>query len=113
MRRLLPMRKYVQTKAGAVTIVGSLALAMAAACSPTADQASAGASNGQADSNNPYDVVISGGRIVDGTGNAWAYGDIGVRGDRIARITPPGMLANAPATTRLDATGRAPKSRAI
>ena len=52
-----------------------------------------------------YDVVISGGRIVDGTGNAWVYGDVGVSGDRIARITPPGMLAGASAKRRIDARG--------
>src|SRR4051812_37239513 len=40
-----------------------------------------------------YETIITGGRIVDGTGNAWVYGDIGLSGDRIARIAPPGMLA--------------------
>jgi N-acyl-D-amino-acid deacylase len=35
-----------------------------------------------------YDIVILNGRIVDGTGAAWFYGDIGIRGDRIARIAP-------------------------
>ena len=34
-----------------------------------------------------FDVIIENGRVVDGTGNAWFYGDIGVRGDRIAAIT--------------------------
>jgi len=53
----------------------------------------------------PYDVVILGGRVVDGTGNAWFYGDVAIRGDRIARITPAGLLANAPARERLDARG--------
>ena len=48
----------------------------------------------------PYDVVLSGGRIVDGTGSPWFYGDVALRGDRIARITPAGMLANAPARSR-------------
>ena len=52
-----------------------------------------------------YDVVIAGGRIVDGTGNAWYYGDVGIVGDRIARITPAGMLGNAPARRRIDARG--------
>jgi N-acyl-D-amino-acid deacylase len=52
-----------------------------------------------------YDLVISGGRIVDGTGSAWFYGDIGIKGDRIARITPPGHLKASPAKQRLDATG--------
>ena len=38
-----------------------------------------------------YDVVIEGGSIVDGTGNAWYPGDVGIRGDRIAAITHPGI----------------------
>jgi N-acyl-D-amino-acid deacylase len=55
----------------------------------------------------PYDVVITGGRLVDGTGNAWFYGDIGIRGDRIARIAPRGMLANTSAKEKIDAHGLA------
>ncbi len=51
-----------------------------------------------------YDVVITGGRIVDGTGNAWYYGDIGIRGDRIVRIAGPGLLAAAPARERVQLT---------
>src|SRR4051812_11172486 len=39
-----------------------------------------------------FDVVISGGKIVDGTGNPWYYGDVGIKGDRIAAITPAGAL---------------------
>jgi dihydroorotase/N-acyl-D-amino-acid deacylase len=52
-----------------------------------------------------YDVIISGGRIIDGTGNAWFYGDLAIRGERIARITPRGMLASAQAKQRIDARG--------
>jgi N-acyl-D-amino-acid deacylase len=52
-----------------------------------------------------YDVIISGGRVVDGTGNAWFYGDVGIRGDRIARIAPPGALREAAAKQRIDARG--------
>jgi dihydroorotase/N-acyl-D-amino-acid deacylase len=52
-----------------------------------------------------YDLVVSGGKIVDGTGNPWLYGDVGVNGGRIARITPPGMLARASAKRRIDARG--------
>ncbi len=51
----------------------------------------------------PYDVIISEGRIIDGTGNAWFYGDLGIRGDKIARIAPPGQLRNAQARQRIDA----------
>jgi N-acyl-D-amino-acid deacylase len=53
----------------------------------------------------PYDLIIEGGRVVDGTGNAWYYGDVAVRGDRIARIAPPGALAGAVSRARLDARG--------
>jgi dihydroorotase/N-acyl-D-amino-acid deacylase len=53
----------------------------------------------------PYDVVVEGGLIVDGTGNAWFPGDLAIRGDRIVRVTPPGMLRAAPATRRIQAAG--------
>ena len=53
----------------------------------------------------PFDVVISGGTIVDGTGNASFPADVGLRGDRVAAITPPGMLSEEPANRRVDATG--------
>lgn len=36
-----------------------------------------------------FDIWISGGRIVDGAGNPWFIGDIGVRGDTIAYAGPP------------------------
>src|SRR5262249_3230488 len=49
-----------------------------------------------------YDLIIANGRIVDGTGNPWFYGDVGVRGDRLARI---GDLRNAGARRRIDAAG--------
>ena len=49
-----------------------------------------------------YDFVITGARIVDGTGAPWFYGDIGITGDRIAAI---GDLHNATAKKRIDATG--------
>ena len=52
-----------------------------------------------------YETIITGGKIIDGTGNAWVYGDVGINGGRIARITPPGMLARAQAARRIDARG--------
>jgi N-acyl-D-amino-acid deacylase len=53
----------------------------------------------------PFDIVITNGKIVDGTGNPWYYGDIGIRGARIAVIAPGGALREAPAAEHLDATG--------
>jgi N-acyl-D-amino-acid deacylase len=53
----------------------------------------------------PYDVVILNGKIVDGTGNPWFYGDVALLKDRIARITPAGHLKNEAANSRIDARG--------
>jgi dihydroorotase/N-acyl-D-amino-acid deacylase len=55
--------------------------------------------------NAPYDLVIEGGRVVDGSGNPWFYGDVAVRGDHIARITHAGALQDAAAVERFDARG--------
>ncbi len=33
-----------------------------------------------------YDVLIRGGKIVNGTGNPWFEGDVAIRGDRIAAV---------------------------
>src|ERR1043166_3566079 len=52
-----------------------------------------------------YDVVIEGGRIVNGTGDAWFYGDLAITGDRIARIAPPGTLRAVQARQRVNAQG--------
>jgi dihydroorotase/N-acyl-D-amino-acid deacylase len=52
-----------------------------------------------------YDLVITNARIVDGTGNPWYYGDVGVRGDRIATVAPRHALATARAAERVDANG--------
>ncbi len=51
------------------------------------------------------DILITGGRIIDGTGNAWFYGDVAITGDRIERIAPPGTIDPGSAGTVIDATG--------
>ncbi len=33
-----------------------------------------------------YDIIIKGGRILDGTGNPWFYGDVGIKNGKILRI---------------------------
>src|SRR6185437_7225709 len=50
----------------------------------------------------PYDVLITNGRIVDGTGSPWYSADIGIRAGHIAAI---GRLAGAPAKRTIDAHG--------
>ncbi len=52
-----------------------------------------------------YDVLLLNGRVMDGTGGAWFLGDVAIRGDRIAAIKPAGMLRDATAKRRIDATG--------
>jgi N-acyl-D-amino-acid deacylase len=52
----------------------------------------------------PFDLVLRGGTIVDGTGAPAVRADVGVRGDRIVRIAHDGIPANQ-ARTSLDATG--------
>lgn len=52
--------------------------------------------------NEHYDILIRHGEVVDGTGRARYNGDIGVIGDRIARV---GELSSATADTVIDATG--------
>ena len=51
----------------------------------------------------PFDVVIRNARIVDGTGNPWYRGDVGVRGDRIVAI---GRLSATGARRVIDAGDR-------
>jgi N-acyl-D-amino-acid deacylase len=51
-----------------------------------------------------YDVVISGGTVYDGTGAKPVVADVGLRGDRIARV---GDLAQSDALKRIDAKGLA------
>jgi N-acyl-D-amino-acid deacylase len=51
----------------------------------------------------PFDVVITHGHIVDGTGSPWYSGDVGIRAGRIAAI---GDLSRAPAKQTIDAHGK-------
>jgi N-acyl-D-amino-acid deacylase len=53
--------------------------------------------------NPSYDLVITNARIVDGSGNPWFRGDVGVKDGRIARI---GRLNPAMAQTSIDAKGQ-------
>jgi N-acyl-D-aspartate/D-glutamate deacylase len=49
-----------------------------------------------------YDLLIRNGRVVDGTGNPWFYGDVAVRLDRIVAV---GKIASATARKEIDAKG--------
>ena len=53
-------------------------------------------------SDGPYDLILKGGWIVDGSGNPRYAGDVAVRGDRIAAV---GYLNGAVARDTIDVTG--------
>lgn len=80
-RRILP-----------IPVLLFFALFSAACAGPTESRVSAAA----------FDVVITGGHIVDGTGAPWFAADLGITGGRISAI---GKLSDQPATRRIDATG--------
>jgi dihydroorotase/N-acyl-D-amino-acid deacylase len=51
----------------------------------------------------PFDLVITSGHIIDGTGSPWYSGDIGIRDGKVAAI---GNLADAPRRRTIDAGGK-------
>ncbi len=53
-------------------------------------------------SSTAFDIVITNGHIIDGTGSPWYSGDLGIRGGKIAAI---GDLADAPRKRSIDAHG--------
>jgi N-acyl-D-aspartate/D-glutamate deacylase len=52
--------------------------------------------------NDSYDILILNGKIVNGTGNPWFYGDVGIRDSSIVAI---GDLSDKTAATVIDAEG--------
>src|SRR5436853_1178641 len=50
-----------------------------------------------------FDLVITNGHIIDGTGSPWYSGDVGIRAGKIAAI---GNLAGAPRQRTIDAHGQ-------
>ena len=53
-------------------------------------------------SSQSFDIVITNGHIIDGTGSPWYSGDVGIRGGKIAAI---GNLSRAQRTRTIDAHG--------
>ncbi|NIO48250.1 MAG: amidohydrolase family protein [Candidatus Aminicenantes bacterium] len=49
-----------------------------------------------------FDILVKNGKIIDGTGNPWFYGDIGIIGNKIAEI---GDLSRRTAAKTIDAKG--------
>ena len=51
----------------------------------------------------PFDVLITGARVIDGTGNPWFRADVGIRGDLIAEV---GSLGGRDAARTIEARDR-------
>jgi N-acyl-D-amino-acid deacylase len=51
----------------------------------------------------PFDVLVTNGHVIDGSGSPWFAADVGIRAGRIAAI---GKLDRAPAKQRIDAGGK-------
>jgi N-acyl-D-amino-acid deacylase len=49
-----------------------------------------------------YDIILKNGKIIDGAGNPWFYGDVGIIKDKVIRI---GDLSKDKAKKTIDATG--------
>jgi dihydroorotase/N-acyl-D-amino-acid deacylase len=84
-------------------LISLSALSLASAAVLACGRPTASTSPGPAGGSGPYDVIIENGRVVDGTGAAWFYGDVAIRGDRIAVVAPRGTLRAASAKARVDA----------
>ena len=92
----------MRTRLRTLTLAAA-ATALTLACSTAASSAGNGSPSPAGDTT--YDVIIVNGRVVDGSGNAWFYGDIALEGDRIVRIVRRGQLGSAHALKRIDAAG--------
>lgn len=51
------------------------------------------------------DVLVHSGKVVDGMGNPWFYGDVAITGDRIMAVTVPGRLSAEDAREVINAEG--------
>lgn len=88
-----------------LTLTCAAAVTALFAAAPLEAQSSGPATAAPRASATVHDLLILNGRIVDGTGAAWFYGDVAVNGDRIVAVAPRGTLAGAVARDTLDATG--------
>jgi len=104
MRRLFEIPGSVTTRqAGGRNIVRMLAL-FVAAISLTACESREAPDASESDSGKPFDVIFSGGTIVDGLGNPVFPGDVGIKGDRIIAINSEG-LSSEDADITVDVSG--------
>lgn len=58
---------------------------------------------GQQGGSQKFDVLLEGGKVLDGTGNPWYYADVGIKEGRIAAV---GDLENAEADRKINIEGK-------
>lgn len=80
-------------------------LALLACAASLACSTSGGGGEAQPRSGAPYDLLIRGGTVVDGTGEPRFRADVAIQGDRIVKVARDG-IDSSQATTVLDATGQ-------
>ncbi len=83
--------------------VRSMAVAASVAVVTLFGCAVSGGGTSGSDREVPFDVLITGARVIDGTGNPWFRADVGIRGDVIAEI---GSLSDRDATRTIEARDR-------
>jgi len=49
-----------------------------------------------------FDILITGGKLIDGTGNPWRYADVGITDDKIAKV---GKLSGSEVDKKISAEG--------
>jgi dihydroorotase/N-acyl-D-amino-acid deacylase len=98
-------RSLPSTSLGACALLGTTSFAVLAFASACGGARAASVGSASAPADTTYDLVIANGRIVDGAGNAWFYGDVAIRGDRIVKIVRRGSPQLGAARRRIDATG--------
>ena len=81
----------MSTRKGVFLLLVAAALLVTAGAAAPGDEAA-----------EPFDLLITGGRVVDGSGNPWIQTDLGIHGDR---IVARGKLTGHPAQRVLDASG--------
>ena len=89
----MPLRHLLLRVSAALLVAASLASELSAQVVAIAPRAP---------STERFDILIRGGRVLDGTGNPWLHADVGIRGDRVVAL---GNLRGATAGTVLTADG--------
>lgn len=57
-----------------------------------------------------FDILFRNAKVIDGTGNPWFYGDVGVEGGTVVAVLPPGSMARARRVVSVDGKAFCPGS---